>query len=69
MRNSNRPSGPGKPTSEQRDMADEREEIDETLTDPQAGNPRDGRAPTRNEPSPQPRNQSIPRPKDDNDEG
>ena len=29
MRNSNRPSGPGKPMQERRDSASEREEIDE----------------------------------------
>ena len=60
MKNSNRPAGPGKPTAEDRAQADEREEIDEAFSEPPAGNPRDGRAPTRNQPSPAARNEDIP---------
>ncbi len=60
MRNSNRPAGPNEPTKRQRDDADEREQVDDTLN-PQAGQPsREGRQPTRNEPSPLPRNETMP---------
>ena len=60
MRNSNRPAGPGQPTQRQRDQADTREQVDETLNPQAEQQPRDGRAPTRNQPSPLPRNETPP---------
>jgi hypothetical protein len=36
MRNANRPSGPGKPATDQRDSAEQREELEEMSDDPAA---------------------------------
>jgi hypothetical protein len=60
MKNSQRPAGPGQPTSRQRDAADQREEIDEALNPNAERDSREGHQPTRNQPSPQPRNESLP---------
>ncbi|MEW6704664.1 MAG: hypothetical protein AB1430_07430 [Pseudomonadota bacterium] len=62
MKNSNRPAGPGQPTHLQRAQADEREEIDEALNPQAERDPREGHQPTRNQPSPQPRNESVRKP-------
>jgi hypothetical protein len=66
MPNSRLPSGPARPLNRERDAASEREEIDEALN-PAATerDPREGRQPTRNQPSPEARNEDVPRDRDD----
>lgn len=60
MKNSTGPSGPGNPLAKKRDQEDLREQVNEILN-PQAERlQRDGQVPTRNEPSPNPRNQTVP---------
>jgi hypothetical protein len=61
VKNSQRPSGPGQPTHRDRALADQREEIDEALNPNAERDPRDSHQPTRNQPSPQPRNEDVPR--------
>jgi hypothetical protein len=61
MRNSRSPTGPGQPLNRERADADEREEVDEALNPNAERDPRDSQQPTRHQPSPQPRNESVPR--------
>jgi hypothetical protein len=60
MPNAGRPSGPDTPLKKARDAIDEREEIDETLSGAQETVSRTGRSSSREQPSPQARNEAVP---------
>lgn len=68
MPNARRPAGPTNPTHTARDEADTREQVRDAL-DPAAPRAPHAHQPSREQPSPQPRNESPARRKDDNARG
>ncbi len=60
MPSAGRPSGPAKPLNKARDAVNEREEIDETLSEAEQTVERTGRSSSRQQPSPQARNEAVP---------
>lgn len=60
MANAGHPSGPDTPLKKARDAIDEREEIDETLSDAEERATSTGRSSSREQPSPKARNEAVP---------
>ncbi|MFP5404879.1 MAG: hypothetical protein ACLGHY_00555 [Gammaproteobacteria bacterium] len=60
MASAGRPTGPDKPLKKARDAINEREEIDETLSDEEQAAMPVPRSPSREQPSPQPGNEAVP---------
>jgi hypothetical protein len=60
MPNAGSPAGPAKPTNKAREKAVMREQVDETLRPDPERAPHGGHAVTRNQPSPEARDESVP---------